>query len=182
VFISRLVEPQHVDVQPRATYFGQTVVMTSESTLKSRIQHDISEAMRSGDELVKSTLRMALAAIMNAEVAGKEAVVLSDEQCVAILRSEVKKRLESAQIYDDAKRVELATKERAESAILEKYLPTAMDPEALAAIVAEEVQRAADQGQTGPKAMGAVMKAVRDRAGDGADGSSIAAAVKVALG
>lgn len=155
--------------------------MTSESSFKTRIQNDISEAVRAGDELVKSTLRMALAAIMNAEVAGKEAVVLSDEQCIAIVRSEVKKRQESAQIYTDAGRNELAERERGEIAILEKYLPAAMDPAALAAIVAEEVQRAADNGQTGPKAMGAVIKAVRDRAGDGADGSAIAAAVKAAL-
>ena len=137
--------------------------MSSESSLKSRIQHDISEAVKAGDEMVKSTLRMALAAIMNAEVAGKEAVVLSDEQCVAILRSEVKKRLESAQIYDDAGRTELAVRERGEVAILETYLPAAMDPADLAAIVAEEVQQAADRGQSGPKAMGAVIKAVRER-------------------
>lgn len=156
--------------------------MTNESSFKTRIQNDISEAVRSGDDLVKSTLRMALAAIMNAEVAGKEAVVLTDEQCIATVRSEVKKRQESAQIYSDAGRSELAERERSEIAILEKYLPAAMDPAALAAIVAEEVQRAADNGQTGPKAMGAVIKAVRDRAGDGADGSAIAAAVKAALG
>lgn len=156
--------------------------MTSEPNLKSRIQHDISEAVRSGDELVKSTLRMALAAIMNAEVAGKEVVVLSEDQCIAVVRSELKKRLESAQIYEDAGRVELAARERGEVAILERYLPAAMDPAVLAGIVAEEVQRAAEQGQTGPKAMGAVIKAVRERAGDGADGSTISAAVKAALG
>lgn len=155
---------------------------TQATSLKARIQNDITEAVKAGDELVKTTLRMALAAIMNAEVAGKEAVVLSDDQCVAVLRSEVKKRQESAQIYDDAGRGELATRERNEVGILEKYLPAAMDPAALAGIVAEEVQRAADGGQTGPKAMGAVIKAVRDRAGDGADGSTIAAAVKAALG
>lgn len=163
-------------------YLRQTDVMTSELNLKSRIQHDISEAVRSGDELVKSTLRMALAAIMNAEVAGKEVVVLSEDQCIAVVRSELKKRLESAQIYEDAGRVELAVRERGEVAILEKYLPAAMDAAVLAGIVAEEVQRAAEQGQTGPKAMGAVIKAVRERAGDGADGSTISAAVKAALG
>jgi len=156
--------------------------MTTESSFKAQIQHDISEAVKAGDELVKSTLRMALAAIMNAEVAGKVAVVLSDEQCIAVVRSEVKKRQESAQIYSDAGRSELAERERSEIVILEKYLPAAMDPAALAAIVAEEVQRAATSGQSGPKAMGAVIKAVRDRAGDGADGSTIAAAVKAALG
>jgi len=156
--------------------------MSTGTTLKSRIQNDITDAVRSGDELSKSTLRMALAAIMNAEVAGKEAVVLSDEQVVAVLRSEVKKRLESAQIYEDAGRTELAERERGEVAILERYLPASMDAAALAEIVTQEVATAAGAGQTGPKAMGAVIKAVRDRVGDGADGSTIAAAVKAALG
>lgn len=156
--------------------------MASDSALKIRIQNDISSALRSGDELIKSTLRMALAAIKNAEVAGSEAVVLSDEQVVAVLRSEVKKRLESAQIYSDAGRPELADKESKEAEILQSYLPAAMDPAELAAIVGEEVGKAAGAGQSGAKAMGGIIKAVRDRVGDRADGSAIAAAVKSALG
>ncbi len=156
--------------------------MTTDGSLKQKIQNDISEALRSGDELLKSTLRMALAAIKNAEVAGSEAVVLTDEQVVVVVRSEVKKRLESAQIYGDAGRQELADKETKEAEILQRYLPAAMDPSALAAIVAEEVAQAADAGQSGPKAMGGIIKAVRDRVGDAADGSAIAAAVKSALG
>lgn len=162
--------------------FGQNVGMAADSALKQRIQNDISEALRSGNELLKSTLRMALAAIKNAEVAGSEAVVLSDEQVVAVVRSEVKKRIESAQIYGDAGRQELADKETKEAEILQGYLPAAMDPSALAAVVEEEVANAARAGQSGPKAMGTIIKAVRDRVGDGADGSAIAAAVKSALG
>lgn len=155
--------------------------MSTLSALKERIQNDISEALRSGDDLKKSTLRMALAAIKNAEVAGSEAVVLSDDQVVVVLRSEVKKRLESAQIYGDAGRQELADKESQEAEIIQRYLPAAMDAAALAAIVSEEVAKASDAGQTGPKAMGGIIKAVRDRVGDAADGSAIAAAVKSAL-
>ena len=155
--------------------------MSTESGLKSRIQADISEALRSGDELLKSTLRMALAAIMNAEVAGAQATVLTDDQIINLLRSEVKKRAESAEIYAAAGRTELATKETQEMAIIELYLPAAMDADALAAIVAEEVANAAANGQTGPKAMGAVIKAVKERVGAQADGSAIAAAVKSAL-
>jgi uncharacterized protein YqeY len=155
--------------------------MSTETGLKARIQADIAEAVRSGDELLKSTLRMALAAIMNAEVAGSEAVVLSDDQIVNLLRSESKKRAESAEIYEQAGRTESATKERAEIAIIEKYLPAAMDAAALAAIVAEEVATAAANGQTGPKAMGVVIKGVKERVGASADGAAIAAAVKSAL-
>jgi len=80
--------------------------MSTESGLKSRIQGDINEALRSGDELLKSTLRMALAAIMNAEVAGAQATVLTDDQITNLLRSEVKKRAESAEIYAAAGRTE----------------------------------------------------------------------------
>ena len=155
--------------------------MSTESGLKSRIQADISEALRSGDELLKSTLRMALAAIMNAEVAGAQAVVLTDDQIINLLRSEVKKRAESAEIYAAAGRTELATKETQEMAIIETYLPAAMDAMALASIVAQEVANAAANGQEGPRAMGAVIKAVKERVGAQADGSAIAAAVKSAL-
>ena len=123
--------------------------MSTESVLKSRIQADINEALRSGDELLKSTLRMALAAIMNAEVAGAQAVVLTDDQIINLLRSEVKKRAESAEIYAAAGRTELATKETQEMVIIETYLPAAMDAAALASIVAEEVANAAANGQEG---------------------------------
>lgn len=159
----------------------QNVGMSTETGLKARIQADIAEAVRAGDELTKSTLRMALAAIMNAEVAGSEAVVLSDEQIVNVLRSESKKRAESAEIYEQAGRVESAAKERGEIVIIDRYLPAAMDAAALAAIVAEEVTAAAGNGQSGPKAMGVVIKAVKERVGASADGAAIAAAVKSAL-
>ncbi|MBJ7362207.1 MAG: GatB/YqeY domain-containing protein, partial [Ilumatobacteraceae bacterium] len=152
--------------------------MNTESGLKSRIQGDINEALRSGDELLKSTLRMALAAIMNAEVAGAQATVLTDDQIINLLRSEVKKRAESAEIYAAAGRTELATKETQEMAIIETYLPAAMDAAALASVVAQEVANAAANGQEGARAMGAVIKAVKERVGAQADGSAIAAAVK----
>jgi len=155
--------------------------MSTESGLKSRIQADITEALRSGDDLLKSTLRMALAAIMNAEVAGAQATVLTDDQIINLLRSEVKKRAESAEIYAAAGRTELATKETQEMAIIETYLPAAMDAVALASIVAQEVANAAANGQEGARAMGAVIKAVKERVGAQADGSAIAAAVKSAL-
>jgi len=88
------------------------------SSLKERIQADLTEAMKAGkeQEVVKSTLRMALAAVMNAEVAGDEAVALSDDQVMAVLLAEAKKRAESAEIYEKAGRAEAAAKERSELA------------------------------------------------------------------
>ena len=151
------------------------------TTLKTRIQDDLTASMRRRDELTTSTLRMALAAVMNAEVAGTEAVVLADDQVVAVLQAEGKKRAEAAEIYANAGRVESAAKERAELAVLEAYLPAALNDDELATLVAEEVAAAATAGNTGPKAMGLVIKAVRDRTSGAADGSKVAAMVKAAL-
>jgi len=155
--------------------------MSQPESLKNRMQNDLTEAMKAGDDLTKSTIRMMLAAVMNAEVAGKEAVTLSDEQVIGVLRSESKKRLESAEVYEQAGRNDLAVKERNEIAIIERYLPAAMDEAQLNAVVSEEVAKAAANGQTGPKAMGVVIKAVKERVGASADGAAIAAAVKSAL-
>ena len=152
------------------------------TTFKDRIKADITEAMKARDEAKLSTLRMVLSAIQNAEVAGDEAIVLTDEQAMKVLQSEAKKRSESAQIYSDAGRADAAAKERAELAVIEAYLPAAMSDDEVAAIVADEVAKAAAAGQTGGKAMGSVVKAVRDRVGSGADGGKIAALVKSALG
>ena len=152
------------------------------TTLKDRIKADITEAMKAREEAKLSTLRMVLSAIQNAEVAGDEAIVLTDDQAIKVLQSEAKKRAESAQIYADAGRTEAAAKERAELAVIEAYLPAAMSDDEVAAIVADEIAKAAAAGQTGGKAMGAVVKAVRDRVGSGADGGKIAALVKSALG
>lgn len=138
--------------------------------------------MKARQEITTSTLRMVLTAVMNAEVAGDMVKVLSDDQVLDILRAEVKKRNESAEIYAGADRTEAAQKERTEAAIIEAYLPAAMADDELGKIVAEEVASAIASGVTGGKAMGAVVKAVRTRAGASADGAKIAALVKAALG
>jgi uncharacterized protein len=151
-------------------------------SLKDKVQADITAAQKDQNALRLSTLRMMLAAIMNAEVAGKEKIELSDDQIIDVLRSESKKRNESAEIYEQNGRGDAAAKERAEAAIIAEYLPASIDDAALSAIVAEEVAKATAAGAEGPKAMGVVVKAVRERVGQGADGSRIAAAVKSALG
>ncbi len=149
--------------------------------LKARLRADLTQAMKARDELTVSTLRLTISAIGNAEVAGVEQVELTDEQVIALLAAEVKKRNDTATIYDDNNRPDAAARERAEIGVLERYLPAALDDDALGAIVAEEVARAAADGATGGKAMGTVIKAVKARAGAAADGARIAAAVKAAL-
>ncbi len=151
-------------------------------TLKARLQADLTTAMKARDELTTSAIRMLRAAITNAEVAGSQVVELTDEQTIAVLRSEAKKRAEAADVYEQAGRAESAAKERAELAVIERYLPAAMGDDELQALVDEAIADAAAAGTTGPKAMGQVIKAVRERAGASADGGRIAAMVKQALG
>jgi uncharacterized protein YqeY len=153
----------------------------SMSRLEDQLQHDLTAAMKARDEVATSTLRMVRAALMNAAVAGAEAVELADEQVIDVLRSEAKKRTEAAEVYAAAGRAESASKELAERAVIERYLPAAMGDDELQSIVAEEVARAAADGVTGAKGTGAVIKAVRERVGSGADGARIAAAVKASL-
>lgn len=149
--------------------------------LKDRLRDDLTDAMRSRDAIAVATLRLALAAVMKSEVAGTEAVTLDDDAIMGLLATEIRKRTEAADLYDQGGRTELATKERAEADVLARYLPAALDDAALDAVIAEEVAKATAAGASGGKAMGAVIKAVRDRVGQQADGARIAAAVKSAL-
>jgi uncharacterized protein YqeY len=150
--------------------------------LKAQLQSDLTAAMRAREDVKVATLRMALAALTKAEVAGKEQVTLSDAEVMAVLRSEMKKRAEAADMYETGGRPDRAERERAEAAVLATYMPPEMDDAALAAIVNEEVAAVAASGTTGGKAMGVAVKAVRKRVGDGADGARISSAVKAALG
>lgn len=150
-------------------------------TIKARLQADLTVAMKSRDEVATSTIRMLRAAITNAEVSGAQAVELTDDQVIAVLRSEAKKRVESAEVYEQNGRAESAAKERAELAIIERYLPAAMSDEQLEAIVAEELAAAVGDGAEGGKVVGMVIKAVRDRVGAAADGARIASMVKTKL-
>jgi uncharacterized protein YqeY len=122
-----------------------------------------------------------LAAITNEEVSGKEARVLNDQDMITVLNREAKKRKEAAAAYDEAKRPELADKERAELGIIQAYLPAALSDEDLAKIIASAVTEVAASGATGPSAMGAVMKLVSPQVSGRADGGAVAAAVKSAL-
>lgn len=151
------------------------------STRKEQLQADLTTAMKAKDALTVSTLRMALAAVMNAEVAGKQQVTLTDDEVLAVLAAEARKRTESAEVYEEAGRTEMAAKERAEAEVLKAYLPAELSDDELASVVAEQVAAAAGNGLEGPKAMGAVIKAVREQVGSAADGGRIAAAVKGAL-
>ena len=153
----------------------------ADSTTKTRLREDLSAAMRSRDELRRSTLRMVLTALTTAEVSGTSSRDLTDDEVLAVLRSETKKRRDSAQVFEGAGRedgAERAARENAEADVIEGYLPAQMDGEALTAAVAAQVSAAAADGQTGPRAMGAVMGALRPTVGQQVDGGRLAAEVK----
>ena len=151
------------------------------STLKQQLQADLNAAMKSGDEITKATLRMALTAITNEEVSGKQARELSDDEVVTVLVREGKKRKESATAYDDANRPELAARERAELVVLERYLPQQLDEAELNALIDAAIADAAAAGQTGMRAMGQIMKSLQPQIAGRADGSAVAATIKARL-
>ncbi|MFZ0529068.1 MAG: GatB/YqeY domain-containing protein [Propionicimonas sp.] len=153
------------------------------SALKDRIKADMVTAIKAQDDLARSTLRMAVSAIQNEEVAGKVARELSDAEVIAVLNREVAKRKDSAQAYTAGNRPELAAKEEAEVEILRRYLPAALTEAELDEIVATEVSRAAEQAGAAPtmKQMGQVIKAVNATVAGRADGATVAAKVKAAL-
>ena len=152
------------------------------TTLKQQLQADLTDAIRARNEVVSSTIRMALAAITNEEVAGKVAKVLSEDETITVLTREGKKRREAIEAYTAADRQDLADKEAAELAVLERYLPAQLDAAELRALIDDAVGAAKAAGQEGMKAMGIVMKQLQPKVNGRADGAAVAAAVRAALG
>jgi uncharacterized protein YqeY len=145
------------------------------SALKEKLRDDLSSAMKARDEVRTRTLRMALTAVTNEEVAGKQARELSDDEIIKVLAREAKKRREAADAFAEAGRLEQAAAERAEGEVISGYLPAQLSDEELAGLVSAAI---AETGAAGPRAMGQVMKVVRPKVGDRAEGGRIAAEVK----
>ena len=149
--------------------------------LKDRLRADLTAAMKNRDELRASTLRLVLTAVTNAEVAGKQARELSDDEVTTVIVSEAKKRREAGEAFDSAGRSELADKERAEAQILADYLPEQLSPDEVSRIVSEAIT-AAGVGSEGMRAMGRVMGVVQPQVRGRADGAAVAAEVRRQLG
>lgn len=152
------------------------------SELKQRLRDDLTTSIRSGDSESTGTIRMALTAITNEEVAGKSARELSDDDVISVLTSEVKRRKEAASAYRDAGRPELADKELAEAQVLARYLPEQLSSGDVQALVDQAVATALDAGLSGGRAMGSVMKELKPATTGRFDGGELAAMVKQALG
>ncbi|MFB9322213.1 GatB/YqeY domain-containing protein [Cryptosporangium minutisporangium] len=148
---------------------------TAAGGLKTRLSTDLTTAMKARDELVTSTLRMALTAIRNEEVAGKAARELSDDEVLRVLTREAKKRVEAAEAFASGGRADRADRERAEGEVLSRYLPTQLGDEELSAVVAAALGEA---GVTDVKQMGKAMKAVQAAVAGRAQGGRVAAEVK----
>jgi uncharacterized protein len=151
------------------------------SALKDRLRSDLVTSIKARDELRSSTIRMVLSAITNAEVAGKEARELSDDDVVGVLSTEAKKRREAATAFADAGRTELSAKETAEAAVIADYLPEQLGEAEIAEIVTAAIAQTGAAGE-GMRAMGKVMGVVSPQVKGRADGGAVAAEVRRQLG
>jgi uncharacterized protein YqeY len=151
------------------------------SDLKDRLRADLTTAIKARDEVRSSTLRMVLTAITNAEVAGKEARELSDDDIIGVLSSEGKKRREAATAFADGGRPEMAAKETAEAAVIADYLPAQLSDQEIADLVTSAIAQTGAAGE-GMKAMGKIMGVVTPQVKGRADGGAVAAEVRRQLG
>ena len=132
--------------------------------LRETFTQALKDSMKAGDAPRTSTLRMMLAKVKDADIAArpKGVTAIGDDEVTGLLRGMVKSRRESVVLYEQGNRPELAAKEVAEIAVIEGFLPQAMDDSALAAAVDAAV---ADTGAMGPKDMGKVMAALKAKHG-----------------
>jgi uncharacterized protein YqeY len=145
--------------------------------LKEQLNQDLREALRSRDDTRKSTLRLALSSIHNAEIAAGKA--LDDEAVIAVLAKEVKQRRESIAEFRKASRQDLIDKEQAELEILLTYLPEQMSREQITEVVRRVI---AQTGASGPRDKGKVMGPLMSELRGKADGAEVNAVVTELLG
>ena len=147
--------------------------------LKSRLQADLTTAMKARDELTTATLRMLLTAVTTEEVAGSAARELSDDEVLRVVGREAKKRREAAEAFADAGRAEQAQRELDEQTVLARYLPSQLDDAELAGLVTAAI---AEAGATEPRQLGQVMKLLTPRVAGRADGKRVSGEVRRQLG
>ena len=145
--------------------------------LKDRILEDVKDAMRARDKARLGTLRMVAAAIKQREV-DRRSSPLDDDAVLAVLEKMLRQRRESARQYEGVGRNDLAAAEREEIAIIEQYMPRALDPAEIGAMVDTVID---DAGATTMKDMGRVMGLLKPRLQGRADMGAVSAAVKARL-
>lgn len=145
-------------------------------TLKEQINNSIKDAMRAGDDLRKTTLRMALSAIKLAEV--QKGGPLDEATVLGLVQKEVKSRHEAIEDARKANRPDLEEGAHAEIAILQEFLPQALTPAELEQMVRDAI---AESGATTPREMGKVMGLLTPRTKGRADGKAVSDLVKQML-
>ncbi len=141
--------------------------------LTEKIQKDLTEALKSKNEVAVSTLRLLLSEIHNREI--EKQSKLNDEDIVVVIRKGVKQREEAIESYQKGGRQELADKEKQEKGVLSNYLPQEMTPEELEKITKEVID---EVGVSGPSDFGKVMGVVMSKVKGRIDGAKVAEAVK----
>ena len=145
-------------------------------SIKTRLNESMKEAMKSGDEVRKRTVRMALAAIKQAEV--DKRIELDDAAVMNLLQKEIKNRREALEEAKKANRADLVEANEAEINVLQAFLPKAMPAEELRAIVQAAI---AETGASSPADMGKVMKTVMPRVAGRAPNDMVSATVRELL-
>jgi uncharacterized protein len=146
--------------------------------LAEQLQDDLTAAMKDRDTRVVSVLRMTIAAVKEAAVAGETARQLTDDEVVAVITREAKRREEAAQAFSEGGRPDRASDELAERDVLARYLPAPLTDDELSGLVDDVL---AAGGFDSPAQMGPAMKAVNAQVAGRADGRTVATLVKARL-
>ena len=148
-------------------------------SFSAQLTDDIKNAMKAKDTVALNVVRGLKSALKYAaiEKLGAEGE-LAEADAMAVVRKEIKKRQDSVASYEQAKRQDLADTEKAEIAVLEKYLPAAMSAEEITTLVESVI---AELGATSKKEMGAVMKVLQERTAGRADGKTLSGEVSKRL-
>jgi uncharacterized protein YqeY len=141
------------------------------SETANRIPEDLKSAMKARDTLALNALRALKSALTNAAIEkGGLGTPLEEGEVLAVIRKQIKQRQDSIEQFEKANRPELAATEKAEIAVLERYLPAALSAEEVAALVEQAVT---ETGATGKADMGKVMKLAQERADGRVDGKTL---------
>ena len=145
-------------------------------SIKTQLNESMKDAMKSGDEVRKRTVRMALAAVKQAEV--DKRIELDDTAVMGLLQKEIKNRRESLEEAKKANRLDLIEANEAEIQVLQAFLPKAMPAEELRALVQAAIT---ETGAASPTDMGKVMKTVMPRVAGRAPNDMVSATVRELL-
>jgi len=148
-----------------------------EAGLKERLNNDLKQAVRAGDKVRRSVIRLVLAAVQNAEIARQAA--LEDNDILGVIAKEVRQRQESIEAFKQGNRDDLVAQEKAEQAVLQEYLPRQMTRDE---IVAEARRVIEEVGAQGPSDKGKVMPKLIAQLKGKADGREINTVVTELLG